>query len=242
MPSILVADDNPVSLAFFADALARLGVDCVSANDGLEAVAQAARTRFDLLLFDANMPGLDGDAALARIRRSESVSHDTPALATTADASASVRAALLAAGFAEVIPKPIALEALRSALARHLTMLAPGAAPTDDAASVSFDEAQALAAAGGDAGIVSALRGLLAAELDALPAELASMAVSADFAKLRDRLHRLDASAGFCGAPVLSAAGAKLRRSLDVESGWPHAAAKDFLATCAAVRAALVRD
>ena len=243
VPNILVADDNPVSLRFFAEALAQLGFACELARDGLETVAEAKRTRFDLLLLDARMPGLDGVQALARIRASPGPSRDAAALATTADASEATRRDLVDAGFVEVVAKPVTVSALRAALARHLgesTQDASQPAGLDE--EDDLDDAGALAATGGDVSILAALRGLLMRELDALPAELADIASRADFAALRDRLHRLDASAGFCGTPALVGAGAKLRSALDAGDGWPHAAAKDFLAASASVRATLVRS
>jgi len=57
---------------------------------------------------------------------------------------------------------------------------------------------------------------------------------------LRDRLHRLDASAGFCGTPALARANAILRATVDAQNVWPKAAIADFLAACAAVRAKLI--
>lgn len=242
VPNVLVADDNPVSLRFFADALATLGLSCALANDGREAVAQAQQASFDLLLFDARMPGLDGAQALAEIRGGTGPSRDVVALATSADASAAVRDELLRAGFVDVIAKPIRVETLRTALVRHLPVLTGDASlQAPPSTETALDDARALVAAGGDAGIVAALRGLLVGELDALPAEFEEMATRADAAALRDRLHRLDASAGFCGAPGLARAGAQLRVALDAQSNWPHAAAADFLAICAEVRALLIR-
>jgi len=236
VPNILVADDNPVSLRFFADALAQLGASTALARDGVETVACASRTRFDLLLLDARMPGLDGAEALARIRAGSGPSQRTPALATTAEAGAAVRSRLVEAGFADVIAKPVTVDALRAALARHLP--ATGSA----AGSHELDDARALAATGGDASILAALRGLLIAELDALPAEIARFGERGDVAALRDRLHRLDASAGFCGAPALAAASVTLRTAVDADAGLPRTAIDDFLAACADVRAQLAKS
>jgi len=238
VPNVLVADDNPVSLQFFADALAQLGMHCGLANDGLEAVAQAGQTRFDLLLLDARMPGLDGSQALAQIRAQPGPSREAVALASTADASGATRAALLQAGFAEVVAKPVTVATLRTALARHLQDLRVDR-PADPSSAPSLDDRSALAAVGGDAKIVAALRALLVAELDALPAELTGLQARNDIAGLRDRLHRLDASAGFCGAPALARAGATLRAALDAHDDWPHAACAEFLAACVDVRAQL---
>jgi CheY-like chemotaxis protein len=243
VPNILVADDNPVSLRFFAEALAQLGFACELAHDGLETVAEAQRTRFDLLLLDARMPGLDGVQALARIRAFPGPSRDAIALATTADADEATRRDLTEAGFVDVITKPVSVSALRAALARQLTERVNEVRPAVDRADESdLDDAGALAATGGDASILAALRGLLMTELDALPAELADITARNDAAALRDRLHRLDASAGFCGTPALVRAGAKLRSALDNEALWPSAAATEFLSACADVRAALARS
>jgi CheY-like chemotaxis protein len=241
VPNILVADDNPVSLRFFAEALAQLGFACELARDGVETVMKAQRSSFDLLLIDARMPGLDGAGALARIRGETGPSRGAPALATTADAGAEAHRTLMAAGFVDVVAKPVTVDTLGSLLARHLG--AP--ARSEDRLAKSdgaIDDVRALAAVGGDASILIALRGLLMSELDALPAEIAAISAREDGAMLRDRLHRLDASAGFCGAPGLSRAAAALRTTLDSAAPWPAAAIAEFIATCADVRAILAKS
>ena len=228
-PRILVADDNPVSLRFFADALDALGFDCTLAPEGGRALAEADANPFDALLLDVHMPMYGGVEVLARVRAG--ASRSAIAIATSAETNAAKVAALREVGFVDVLAKPISIEALRSALARHL----PSAS---DAPVAVLDDAQALNAAGGDAAIVAALRGLFAAELDELPAEIASFSARGDVDGLRDRLHRLNASAGFCGAPALSAAISRLRAVLDGDT-WPHDAIDAFLAACARVREAL---
>jgi CheY-like chemotaxis protein/HPt (histidine-containing phosphotransfer) domain-containing protein len=238
--NVLVADDNPVSLRFFSEALAQLGVACELAHDGLETVARAEHARFAVLLIDARMPGLDGPAALARIRAGRGPSYDAVALATTADASASARTDLLGAGFVDVVAKPVTVNALRAALAAYVPGLDVSVAPATGGADELLDDVAALSAVGGDVSILAALRGLFVAELDALPADLASIGARSDILALRDRLHRLDASAGFCGAPALVRACAKLRIAVDSASAWPDAAIGEFLAAAARVRACLV--
>jgi len=227
MPRILVADDNPLSLRFFADALASLGHAVTAAADGAAALERADADAFDVLLLDARMPRLDGVEVIARIRAQAGPSRHANALATTADTDPSTHARLLQAGFAEVLVKPIGVAELRDALARHLQ----AAASTDE-----LDDRQALAAAGGDTGIVGALRGLFAAELDALPAELA--ALQGRHEAVRERLHRLDASAGFCGAPAIVRAASELRAALESPQ-WPRATIDAFLEACARTRARL---
>ncbi|MEP7044386.1 MAG: response regulator [Dokdonella sp.] len=235
VPRILVADDNPLTLRFFVGALAKFGIDGVEAADGRIAVERAGESAFDLLLFDARMPRLGGAAALTHIRTHPGPCRNVAALATSADDDRSTHASLLAAGFADVLVKPVSLANLRIALARYLCV--PEAIDAEEQRS-DFDDRQALAAAGGDSSIVTALRALLVAELDALPTELAAYADPCDAHALRERLHRLDASAGFCGVPALLRAGAALREALET-SAWPAAAITDFLQKCRRIRARL---
>jgi CheY-like chemotaxis protein/HPt (histidine-containing phosphotransfer) domain-containing protein len=229
-PRVLVADDNPLSLTFFLEALQTLGCAGESAADGAEALTHARASAFDLLLLDVRMPRLGGAEVLALVRADPGPSQATVAVATTA--AAEPPAGLLAAGFAEVLHKPVDLAGLQRVLARHLPL------PTADCAVPAFDDAQALAAAGGDAAIVAALRGLLAAELDALPVEITAIDAARDAAALHERLHRLDASAGFCGVPALGDAGSRLRAAL-AAGEWPQSAIAQFLRRCGEVRALL---
>ncbi len=235
-PRVLVADDNPPSLRFFAEALALAGFDFLQAGDGLVAVQLAQAHALDLLLLDARMPGLDGAAALGAIRAGRSASRHAPALATTADADPAQHAMLRGAGFAEVLVKPIAVAALRAALARHLP-----ASSVSDTGGNGVDRRQALRAVGGNRATADALRELFLRELDDLPREIEHIMQLGDHAALRDRLHRLDASAGFCGAPAVVQATAALRSAV-AGSPCPPGAVAAFLAVCARVHTELAAE
>ena len=234
MAKILVADDNPLSLQFFCEAIRVAGHESLAVADGVAAQDAARNQRFDLIVLDVHMPVVDGVQALAEIRSANGSNQSTPALVTTAEATAD-RHVMRNHGFLDVIYKPIGLAALHALLARHL----PGSSARGRVGEV-LDDALAKAKTGGDASIIAALRGLFAGELDALPDELDRYAATTDREALLDRLHRLDASAGFCGAPALSHAIAVLRRQVDDVPDWPHAALADLLATCMETRKALV--
>lgn len=228
MSKVLIVEDNPLSLRFFTDALASFGVDAVGAVDAREALAVSAGTAFDLLLIDANLPDQPGAAVLAAIRAGDGPSRRAPAIATTA-ADRDAAAALRGAGFDAVIGKPVGIEALRAALADYIELRAR---------ADLLDDARALATAGGDAAIVAALRGLFATELDALPGELTELAVRPDRDGLRERLHRLTASAGFCGAMALATAVGNLQRTIDEATDF-DAPLTDLLSIVRATRTAL---
>lgn len=232
MLNLLVADDNPISVDFFLAALHQLGHAGTGASDGIDAVRLAAQQRYDLLLFDACMPELDGAAALRRIRGQAGPNRETVALATTATVDASRHAELLAAGFVAVLSKPLALADLAAAIHRH--------APNDSSALTDIDEARAMAAVGGDAAIVAALRSLLLAELERLPAELADLAgTSHACTGLAERLHRLQASAGFCGFSELQRRARALEASVQAGQTWPAAGVAALVEDCEWIAARL---
>lgn len=230
MPRILVADDNPLSLRFFAEAIGQAGADCAVASDGRQATVMAAAEPFDLFLFDARMPQLDGASALRHIRAGAGPERLTPALATTASNDGEFHRALRSAGFDGVLVKPTRIQALHAVLLQHLPELR---LPHDR--SLWLDDPQALRTSGGDAAVVGALRALLHQELTALPRELVDVAAAEDRTALRDRLHRLAASAGFCGVPALTTAIDSLQGALEADPDWPETALAEFRACCAAI-------
>lgn len=120
--SILVAEDNEINALLAHALLTKLGHVTTVVSDGHSAVAkwttaETAGTRFDLVLMDVQMPGLDGLEATRQIRRHEA-SHDrhTHILALTANALAEDSEACIAAGMDGFLTKPLDRNALESAL------------------------------------------------------------------------------------------------------------------------------
>jgi signal transduction histidine kinase/CheY-like chemotaxis protein/HPt (histidine-containing phosphotransfer) domain-containing protein len=128
---VLLVEDNPVNLGVARKLLQHLGLECVPAEDGSEALQLLEHTSFDLILMDVQMPVMDGYQATAQIRRREAEddSGHIPIVAMTANAMLGDREKCLAAGMDDYLAKPLDIHKLKQTLARWVPAMA-GQAPT----------------------------------------------------------------------------------------------------------------
>jgi len=216
-PRILLVEDDPTSRAFLQAATEALPAEVDVAGSVAEATALATRHAHALWLVDANLPDGTGAALLARLRAR---GLSTPAIAHTASHERGEHDALMDAGFAATVAKPLSAEAWIAAIRRALEG-SPWASPARSAiaeeAAVdlyglpAWDDDRALAALAGNAGNVAALRELFLAELPGVRDAVAAAAGGGDVDAIRASLHRLRAGCGFVGAARLEAAAARLR-------------------------------
>ena len=106
MARILVVDDDARNLRLAATALEQAGHEVLSAEGGAEGVEAALAHAPDLVLMDVQMPGMDGIAALRRLR-AEPRCASMKVIALTALAMKGDRERLLAEGFDGYLEKPI---------------------------------------------------------------------------------------------------------------------------------------
>ncbi len=120
---VLVVEDNVVNRMVIESLLTKLGVCVTVAHDGQQAVeALIQGDSPDLVLMDLHMPILDGYGATEQIRQWERSDNRPrlPIIALTADAYEEDRQHCLAVGMDGFLAKPIALDALKSALCKWL--------------------------------------------------------------------------------------------------------------------------
>lgn len=110
---ILVAEDNAVNQLVTRRMLERLGCAVDVVGNGAEALNALSRGRYDLVLMDCNMPGMDGPTAARTIRSSETgTSRRIPIVAITAGSVRMDRAKCMAAGMDDYLNKPVTLSDL----------------------------------------------------------------------------------------------------------------------------------
>jgi len=113
------------------------GYACEGVGDGQEALVRAEADRFDLLVLDVMIPGLDG-LSLCRAVRNGRLNHDVPILMLTARREESDKVVGLESGADDYLTKPFGV---RELVARARALLrrprAPLAAAPADAATAS---------------------------------------------------------------------------------------------------------
>ncbi len=141
---ILVVEDNAVNRRLALAFVSKLGFAGEAVADGAEAVAAAARSRFAAILMDCEMPLMNGFSATIEIRRREAPGSRVPIVAMTANAMAGDRERCLEAGMDDYVTKPVLIEKLEEALARHVRRENVGEAaarpPVRDAVDSSYIE------------------------------------------------------------------------------------------------------
>ena len=114
---ILAADDDPALLDFVTAFLSERGHTVLRARDGAEALHLADRLRFDVVLCDFSMPGMNGAELIERIRALAGETNGMRfVLATGALAEPGVRERIDRAAPHALVRKPFELEELRQAV------------------------------------------------------------------------------------------------------------------------------
>ena len=117
---ILLVEDEPLNCEVAAELIKELvGLPIEIAGDGEQALCKVQSTRYDLILMDLLMPGIDGLEVTRRIRQLPGYA-TTPIVAMTANAFAEDRQRCLAAGMNDHLAKPVDPDRLHAALQRWL--------------------------------------------------------------------------------------------------------------------------
>jgi PAS domain S-box-containing protein len=114
---ILVVDDVAMNRELLMDILQQFGADFAEASNGVEAVSAAMASRFDLILMDLQMPGMDGYAATRAIRANCELNREAQIIGVSANVLPQHIEACREAGMDDYLAKPLSIAALRAKVA-----------------------------------------------------------------------------------------------------------------------------
>ncbi len=239
---VLVAEDNPINQQVAAELLASWGLEVVCAADGREAVRLAASQRFDLVLMDIQMPGMDGLAATRSIRAQGGRLAGLPIVAMTAHATGEARSQCLAAGMNAHLVKPLDPDGLRSVL---LAFLGPGGSrdggageAAGDGGAALLDPDAALRRLAGNRELYQRLLAGFVREQQGVPAAIRAALAAGDREEARRLAHTLKGVSGNIGAMAVHLQAKRLEAAIGTGDATLPAGAVDALAEALAATGA----
>lgn len=108
--TVLVAEDDPASRTATRLFLQRVGYHVGEAADGPATLREASLGRYDLVVLDLGLPGLDGEEVLARLRRDSAL----PVIVLTGRSEEAERVRVLDLGADDYVVKPCSLPELEA--------------------------------------------------------------------------------------------------------------------------------
>lgn len=115
MAKILVIEDNPANMALATFLLQSVGHVVLSTTDAEAGLTLAREQQPELILMDIQLPGMDGLAATALLKKDPATAA-IPIIALTAMAQMEDQEKAKAAGCDGYIAKPLSIEGLYSAI------------------------------------------------------------------------------------------------------------------------------
>lgn len=219
MGRVLVVDDNSANQELVFELLAAAGIAADIASTGAEAVEKVRVTKYDVVLMDVQMPGMDGFEAGRRIASISSPS--PPIVALTANAAKGYKEECLARGMSDYLAKPFDPRHLFRVLSRWIPALSsdriPMASPVQRGKRNSIsgiDLADALYRANGNKQLVDRLLVLFYRQYSAEPNFVEQAIAASNWDDVRQSLHKMAGFAGNIGAIRLHAAAAALEAGI----------------------------
>jgi DNA-binding NtrC family response regulator len=114
---VLAIDDEPGIRDMLASLLVMEGYDVATAESGSDAVAVAQQQRFDVVITDYSMPGMDG---LETLRALKAIDPELAVIIATGYASEDTLRSCRAGGAYDTIRKPYEVDDLLQAIERAL--------------------------------------------------------------------------------------------------------------------------
>ena len=118
---ILVVDDNQINLQVVKNLLKKTLIQITTCTNGVQALDWICRNRYDVILMDHMMPGMDG---IETLKKSKELEHnknkDVAVIALTANTISGAKEMYMREGFTDYLSKPIVGKILEDKLAKYI--------------------------------------------------------------------------------------------------------------------------
>jgi DNA-binding response OmpR family regulator len=119
--TILIVEDNPLTLQVFIEYLQKLGLNTSVARSGEEALRQVGQVTPNLILLDVMMPGMDGFETCQHLK-SRQVTKDIPVVFVTALTDTANKVKAFEVGGVDYITKPFDFKEVLARVNTRLTI------------------------------------------------------------------------------------------------------------------------
>jgi signal transduction histidine kinase/CheY-like chemotaxis protein len=222
--NILVVDDVAINVQIAGELLSIEGADVALAESGREALGHVLRSRmpFDVVLMDVQMPDMDGYETTRRLREMPQMA-GVAIVAMTANVMEPDRAACLAAGMDDYIPKPIDIEVVVRTILSHTwqTRAARLKSAMADTASLTIDVEAALQRMANNRPLFATIAGRFIETSGELIAELRALLQTGAVSDAAKVFHQLTGFAGTVGNVPLAEMASLLETELKRTSHLP---------------------
>lgn len=117
--TILIVEDDDISLEFLTELLMPSKVKIVTAQDGQAAIDSCRdNTSIDLVLMDVRLPKINGREAMLEIKK---IRPELPVIAQTAFAMSGDKEKYLDSGFDDYVSKPIIMDEILTKISKFLS-------------------------------------------------------------------------------------------------------------------------
>lgn len=194
MKSVMLIEDDEISLYFMTEAISSLPVQLYTCKSFAEAKISLRQHQFDLIISDINL----GDGCLFQV--AAFFPAHTKKIAVSAEITPTITSQLTSIGFHTALSKPMSIAQLQQAIATELNL-----DTTPSSETALWDTQKALLALGNNLESLNTLKALFKAELPSMLEQINQSYTLGKYSKISDTLHKLKASCGFLGADKLLA-------------------------------------
>ncbi len=118
--TVLVVDDSATVRKFVSVSLEMQGFDVTSACDGMDALEQLPKRKFDLVITDLNMPNMDGFELIRALRESPEY-QELPVIILTSLSDQANKETGSKLGVSSYVVKPFSLEKIQYEVAKYVS-------------------------------------------------------------------------------------------------------------------------